>query len=85
MKTLMLELRAIRAALGRIEDRLNAMPCGAAMPVPGFLTAAEFAKRIRRSPEYVTDRCRIGTIKALPGKPYRIPAEELARFAKGGE
>lgn len=45
-------------------------------------TVKEFAEIVRRSPEYVSTRCRVGRIKALPGKPYLIPPVELMRYLK---
>ena len=49
-------------------------------PAPTVYSVSEFAAAIRRRPRYVSDRCRTGKIKTLPGKPYRIPAWEAANW-----
>jgi hypothetical protein len=51
-----------------------------ARPAPAVYSVSEFAAAIRRRPRYVSDRCRTGKIKTLPGKPYRIPAWEAANW-----
>lgn len=50
----------------------------------GPLTCAQFAAAIGREAEYVQDHCRTGGIQHLPGKPYRILPEELARYRADG-
>ena len=45
----------------------------------GWFTVAMFAAAIGRHPQWVSDRCRVGVIRTLPGgKPYRIPLGEAA-------
>lgn len=46
------------------------------------LSVPEFAKIIRRKPRFVSDRCRTGKIKTLPGKPYRIHPAEVRRWVQ---
>lgn len=48
------------------------------------LTCEQFGAAIDRSTEYVQDHCRTGGIRHLPGKPYRILPEELARYRAEG-
>ena len=59
-----------------------------ASPAPvvqlGPLTCDQFAAAIGRKVEYVQDHCRTGGIRHLPGKPYRILPEELARYRAEG-
>ncbi len=45
-------------------------------------TVLEFAALIRRHREWVSERCRAGIIKTLPGKPYRIPVSQLILYLK---
>jgi excisionase family DNA binding protein len=46
-------------------------------------TVKEFADLIRRHREWVSDRCRAGRIKTMPGKPYRIPVSEVEKWLAG--
>lgn len=47
----------------------------------GWFTVAMFAAAIGRHTQWVSDRCRVGVIRTLPGgKPYRIPLSEEERF-----
>ena len=59
-----------------------------ASPAPivhlGPLTCEQFAAAIGRKVEYVQDHCRTGGLRHLPGKPYRILPEELARYRAEG-
>ena len=59
---------------------------GAPAPVVhiGPLTCEQFGEAVGRSTEYVQDHCRTGGIRHLPGKPYRILPEELARYRAEG-
>lgn len=50
----------------------------------GPMTCEQFGAAIGRSAEYVQDHCRTGGLRALPGKPYRILPEELARYRAEG-
>lgn len=45
-------------------------------------TSKEAATLLCRSQEWVSDQCRLRRIKALPGTPYRIPVDEMARLLK---
>jgi len=49
--------------------------------VKGHYTSEEFAARIGRHRQWVTDRCSARVIKTLPGgKQYRIPLSELEKW-----
>lgn len=50
----------------------------------GPLSCEQFSAAVGRSTEYVQDHCRTGGIRHLPGKPYRILPEELARYRTEG-
>ncbi len=43
-------------------------------------TVKEVAALLRRSRMWVSDRCRCGLIRTLPGRGYRIPVGELNRL-----
>jgi hypothetical protein len=63
------ELRGLRADL-QSDPRKRVSP----------YTVKELAKLARRHPNYISERCRVGVIAHLPGKPYRIPPGSAARF-----
>jgi hypothetical protein len=65
-------LKEVRA----IENRLRTDPRSR---IESY-TVKELAGLAKRHPQYVSDRCRMGRIKTLPGKPYRIPPIEAAKF-----
>lgn len=66
-----------------VARRLRA-PAPAPVVHLGPLSCEQFGAAIGRSTEYVQDHCRTGGIRHLPGKPYRILPEELARFRAEG-
>lgn len=76
-KLLLAEIRLLRADVKSLKDRA-ATPADAVAP----LSVPEFAKIIRRKPRFVSDRCRTGKIKTLPGKPYRIHPAEVRRWVE---
>lgn len=53
---------------------------GSSSPRVTPYTVAEFAALVRRSKRYIASCCRANEIRALPGKPYLIPAGELTHF-----
>ncbi len=77
------EIDGLRADLAaRKAEQLDATAPMPERPRIQPYTVAEFCKLIRRHDEWVSDRCRSGIIRSLPGKPYRIPVSELARWAE---
>ena len=64
--------------------RAHSAPVAAPVVHLGPMTCEQFAAAIGRSAEYVQDHCRTGGLRALPGKPYRILPEELARYRAEG-
>lgn len=64
--------------------RAQSVPVGAPVVHLGPMTCEQFGAAIGRSTEYVQDHCRTGGIRHLPGKPYRILPEELARYRAEG-
>jgi hypothetical protein len=79
-RQLRIELDTLRADLAARQNTL-ATPAVRIQPY----TVKEFAALIRRHDEFVSDRCRTGLIRSLPGKPYRIPPSELSRWTEGGK
>lgn len=74
----MSELAELAEQLNRIESRLiKAMEGLSSKP----LTVAEFAANTRRSVKFIRARIAARQIRTLPGgKPFLIPASELAKF-----
>lgn len=60
-----------------------------ASPAPvvqlGPLTCKQFGAAIGRRARHVNDLCRLGMLRHLPGKPYRILPEELMRYRAEGQ
>ena len=50
----------------------------------GPMTCEQFGAAIGRRARHVNDLCRLGMLRHLPGKPYRILPEELARYRAEG-
>ena len=75
-RALRLELETLR--VGGIAQREQAALASRVSP----FTVKEFAGLTRRHHEYVSERCKIGVIKSLPGKPYRIPVSELRAWTQ---
>ncbi len=74
VRALRLEIEALRA--DKYAKRGQQIADSVAPRVSPY-TVKEFAQLIRRHPEFVSERCKIGVIKSLPGKPYRIPVSQL--------
>jgi hypothetical protein len=76
------ELRLLREELATLRADLTAMKTVQPANGPRIepYTVGEFAALIRRHNEYVSERCKAGVIRTLPGKPYRIPVGELRRW-----
>lgn len=75
-RVLRLELETLR--VGEMAQREQAALASRVSP----FTVKEFAGLIRRHHEYVSERCKIGVIKSLPGKPYRIPVSQLRAWTE---
>ncbi|EIQ00883.1 hypothetical protein OpiT1DRAFT_05440 [Opitutaceae bacterium TAV1] len=59
------------------KDAMSAAFCRQNGRTRGWYTTKEFAAVVGRNEDYITQRCRGGSIKTLPGgKPYRIPLSE---------
>lgn len=75
------EIRALRADVQSLTALVGVFVKTPPVSLLEPFTVDEFAQRVRRSPEWVSDRCRAGGIKTLPvGKPYLIPPTELMRL-----
>ena len=82
------QIKALMEALARIEAKLEVIPnmpddaaaaafARQAAQARGFFWTHEFASAIGRQRQFVSDRCRGGQIRVLPGgKPWRIPLQE---------
>ena len=82
---LLLAPEQLEAIADKVAERiLRAQAAPAPVLHLGPMTCEQFAAAIGRKVEYVQDHCRTGGIRHLPGKPYRILAEELARYRAEG-
>lgn len=67
------------AEIRGLGEKLDALLMNPKVRVQPY-TTKEAAKLLHRSQEWVSDECRLKRIKSLPGTPYRIPVDEMARL-----
>ncbi len=78
------EMRLLRSELGSLRANLAGRRESERPRIEPY-KVVEFARLIRRSRMWVSNRCMAGLIRTLPGKPYRIPVLELKRWTEGRE